>query len=148
MSYFSGEYECKMDAKGRVVLPAKVKACLPHETGNNIVLFKGFEECLELYSQLEWKKIIEKVSSLNQFDANNRKFQRSFLSRSIELELDNLGRFLIPKSMQQYAALNKVIKVIGSGNRVEIWNPDQYEQNLISDVSEYSKLAEKYLADD
>jgi len=148
MSFFTGEYDCKLDAKGRLALPAKVKAALPDVANQELVLRRGFEDCLVLYPMLEYKKIINRVRSLSEFNEEYRRFQRSFFRGNSEVEMDSSGRINIPKRMMDYADLTKEVVLVGLGNRVEIWNPDLYEENLISDNSEYSKLAEKYLADD
>lgn len=148
MSYLSGEYEGKVDAKGRIVLPAKVKAKLPEASGNEIVITRGFEPCLVVYPMLEWKKIHSKVAGLNEFNAEFRRFQRNFFRGNSEADFDANGRFLIPKSMLKYAGIEKEVIVVGIGNRVEIWNPDKYDQYLIQDQGEFSDLAEKFLAGD
>jgi MraZ protein len=147
MSHFSSEYECRLDAKGRIVLPAKIKAQLPEASGNNIVVTRGFEPCLVVYPQVEWKKVFSKVSGLNEFNEEYRNFQRNFLRGNTEVDLDSNGRFLIPKTMLKYAQIEKEVIVVGIGNRVELWNPSLYEKYLINDQKEFSKLAEKYLGD-
>ena len=147
MSHFSSEYECRLDAKGRIVLPAKIKAQLPEASGNNIVVTRGFEPCLVVYPQVEWKKVFSKVSGLNEFNDEDRNFQRNFLRGNTEVDLDSNGRFLIPKTMLKYAQIEKEVIVVGIGNRVERWNPSLYEKYLINDQEEFSKLAEKYLGD-
>ncbi len=148
MSFFTGEYDCKLDAKGRLALPAKVKAALPDVANQELVLRRGFESCLILYPMIEYKKIINRVRSLSEFNEEYRRFQRSFFRGNAEVELDSAGRINIQKRMLEYADLTKEVVLVGLGNRVEIWNPDLYEENLINDASEYSQLAEKYLADD
>ncbi len=103
MSYFSSEYECKIDVKGRMVLPARIKASLPEESESTIVVTRGFEPCLTIYPLNEWKKIFEQVSSLNEFNPEYRRFQRNFLRGNTEIELDKSGRFLIPRTMARFA---------------------------------------------
>lgn len=147
MSFFSGEYECKIDAKGRMVLPAKVKAKLPDVNTNELVVKRGFEPCLVLYPMLEWKKVFNKVSGLNEFSKEYRMFQRNFLRGAMEVDLDASGRILVPKSMTKFASIEKEVILVGMGNRLEIWNPEQYEEYLISDENEFSALAEKYLGE-
>ena len=147
MPHFSSEYECKLDAKGRMVLPAKIKANLPEASGNTIVVTRGFEPCLVVYPMAEWQKVFEKVSALNEFNEEYRNFQRNFFRGNTETELDNNGRFLLPKSMLKYANIDKDVIVVGMGNRIELWNPDNYEQFLIKDQKAFSKLAEKYLGE-
>lgn len=146
MTFFTSEHESKLDAKGRLVLPARIKAQLPQDSGENeLIIRKGFEQCLILYPMVEFKKVFSKISSLSEFNEEYRKLQRNFLSGVVQVELDSNGRFLLPKNMLAYAQLDKEAMLVGTGNKVEIWNPSIYEKHLISDPGELSKLAEKYL---
>ncbi len=147
MAFFTSEYKGKLDAKGRLVLPAKMKGNLPEAASNELFMREGFEPCLELYPLIEYKKIYSKIAGLNEFNAEYRKLQRNFFRGSTTVELDTAGRLLIPKSMLQYAKLDKEIVVVGIGNRMEIWNPEEYEKFLINDPQELSELAEKHLTD-
>ena len=147
MAYFSSEYECKLDAKGRMVLPAKVKSNLPTASGNTIVVTRGFETCLVVYPIIEWNKVFSKVAGLNEFNEEYRNFQRNFFRGNTELELDGNGRFLVPKSLLKYAQIDKDAILVGMGNRLEIWNPDLYDDFLVKDQQQFSKLAEKYLGE-
>jgi MraZ protein len=144
MTFFTSQYESKLDAKGRIVLPSRIKAQLP-EGEQELVIRKGFEQCLILYPMVEFKKVFSKISGLNEFNEEYRKLQRNFLSGVVTVELDGNGRFLLPKAMLLYAQIDKDAMLVGMGNKVEIWNPPTYEKNLISDPGELSKLAEKYL---
>ena len=145
MGFFTSEYDCKLDAKGRMVLPAKIKSNLPESSGNELVLRRGFEPCLVLYPMVEYKKIYSRIAGLNEFNEEYRRLQRNFFRGNTEVELDNNGRFLVPKPMLRYASLEKEAVVVGMGNRIEIWNPDSYEEYLIKDPDEFSDLAQKYL---
>lgn len=147
MAYFSGEFECKLDAKGRMVLPSRLKNALPEANGNNIIITRGFEPCLVVYPQVEWNKVFSKVAGMNEFTPEFRSFQRNFFRGNTEVELDNNGRFLVPKTMLKFAQLEKDVVIVGMGNRMEVWNPDLYNQYLITDPNEFSKLAEKYLGE-
>ncbi len=147
MAYFSSEYECKLDVKGRMVLPAKIKSNLPEASGNTIVITRGFETCLVIYPLVEWNKVFSKVSGLNEFNEEYRNFQRNFFRGNTEVELDNNGRFLIPKSLLKHAQIDKDAIMVGMGNRVEVWNPDIYDKYLIKDQQELAKLAEKFLGE-
>ena len=144
MTFFTSEYESKLDAKGRLVLPARVKAQLP-EGDSELVLRRGFELCLILYPLVEFKKVFSKISGLSEFNEESRTLQRNFFSGTATVELDNNGRFLIPKNLLAYAQLEKEIILVGMGNKVEIWNPTIYEKYLIKDPGELSKLAQKHL---
>ncbi len=147
MTFFTSEYESKLDSKGRLVLPARIKAQLPVADGDGqeLVIRRGFEQCLIVYPMVEFKKVFSKISGLNEFNEEYRKLQRNFLSGVVTVELDNNGRFLIPKNMLTYAAIDKDAILVGMGNKVEVWNPAIYEKHLIQDPGELSKLAEKYL---
>lgn len=150
--YLSGEYVCKLDAKGRMMIPARIKTALPkspdqEDADLHITLRRGFEPCLTLYSQTEWARIFQRIVALDEFNQEQRNFQRSFLRGCTEIELDKTGRFLIPKTMLRYAGLEKEAILVGMGNRMEIWNPERYEEFLIQDEETFSALAEKYLSD-
>jgi len=145
MTFFTSEYECKLDSKGRIVLPSRIKAQLPEEGSNELVIRRGFEQCLIVYPMVEFKKVFSKISGLNEFNEEYRKLQRNFLSGVVTVELDNNGRFLIPKNMLTYASIEKDAMLVGTGNKVEVWNPSIYEKHLINDPGELSRLAEKYL---
>lgn len=129
-----------------MVLPSKIKANLPEVATNEVVVKRGFEPCLVIYPMVEWRKVFSKVSGLNEFNKEYRAFQRNFLRGSTEVDLDATGRLLIPKSMAKYADIDKELIVVGMGNRIELWNPEKYEEYLIKDEDEFSRLAEKYLA--
>ena len=146
MTFFTSEYESKLDAKGRLVLPARIKAQLPPEgDSQELAIRRGFEPCLIVYPMVEFKKVFSKISGLNDFNEEGRKLQRNFLAGVVTVELDSNGRFLIPKNMLTYAQIDKDAMLVGTGSKVEIWNPTIYEKHLIQDPSELSKLAEKYL---
>ena len=125
-------------------MPARIKAQLP-DGSHELVIRRGFEPCLILYPMVEFKKVFSKISALNEFNEEYRRLQRNFLSGVVTVELDNSGRFLIPRNMLAYAQLEKDVMLVGMGNKVEVWNPAVYEKHLIQDPGELSKLAEKYL---
>ena len=145
MTFLASKYDCKIDAKGRLVLPSKIKSNFPEETGNEVVLRMAFEPCLILYPMVEFRKTYQKIAGLNEFNKEHRALQRNFFSSIQSVEIDSAGRILIPKQMLQYAGLEKDAMVVGTGLRVEIWNPERYEAQSIEDPEELSKLAEKYL---
>ena len=145
MTFFTSEYLCKLDAKGRLVLPARIKSQLPSDGNEELVIRRGFEPCLIIYPVVEFKKVFSKISSLNEFQQENRTLQRNFLSGVVTVELDGTGRFLIPKQLLSYAQVDKEAMLVGTGSKVELWNPSIYEKHLIKDPSELSKLAEKHL---
>lgn len=147
LTMFTGEYEGKIDAKGRLVLPARIKARLPEASGNQLVLMRGMEPCVVLYPSVEYKRIYSHIASLNEFSEEARTLQRSFFRRVTETELDGNGRILLPKLMINYANIQKEVVVVGMGNRIEIWDPEQYDRYFVDDAAEFSSMANKFLTD-
>ncbi|WP_114749586.1 division/cell wall cluster transcriptional repressor MraZ [Pleomorphovibrio marinus] len=146
MAIFTSEYECKLDAKGRLVLPAKLKAALPESPSNELFLRRGLEPCLVLRTILEVKKEYHKLANLDDTDEEARSFQRAYFRREVVIEMDNAGRILIPKSLIKYAQLDKEATIVGVGNRIEIWNPDlliEHDEKLEQNYAEWNK---KYLS--
>ncbi len=142
---FYGEFEARLDAKGRLVLPARIKAALPAESESNLILTRGFEPCITLHPLSEWNKILERVTALDEFNEEFRNFQRNYLRGNAEAELDSNGRFILPKSMMKYANIDKEVIVVGVGKRVELWDPETYNAYLVKDQQQLSKMAEKVL---
>ena len=122
---FIGEYEHSVDAKGRVIMPAKLR----DDIGEKFILTKGLDGCLFAYSQKEWLNFEEKLKTLPLTNKNARDFVRFFLSGAIECEIDKQGRFLIPSNLRTYAKLDKEIVILGVGTRIEIWNREVWNQS-------------------
>ena len=113
-----GEYEHSLDAKGRLIMPAKLR----QDIGEKFVITKGLDGCLFAFSQEEWLNFETKLKALPLSDKNARNFVRFFLSGATECELDKQGRFLIPNNLRMAATLEKEVVIIGVGTRLEIWN--------------------------
>lgn len=145
MAKFTSEYDCKLDAKGRLVLPSKLKAALPETNSHELMIVLGFEPCLVLYPMLEYNKTYSKVAGLDELKKEDRNIQRNFFRRNMEVELDSAGRFLIPKSMMQAVKIGREVRVLGVGNRMEIWNPEIFEEYLM-DSDELSDKVEKVMS--
>jgi len=145
MSVFRGEYEATVDAKGRFLLPAGIKKKLPEGTVT-LMLNRGIEKCLTLYTEQSWEVTEQQVTRLNDFDEENRIFRRRFLGGITEVELDGAGRMLLPSSLKEYAGLQKDILLVGLGDKIEIWDAVKYKQ-LFEDFSSdaYSRLASKVM---
>lgn len=149
MAFFKGLYDGKLDAKGRMVLPSRLKSNVPESDQGQLVIQKALKEkCLILQSQSAFEKKMERVNRLNEFNSTHRRLQRQLMSICADTELDGNGRFLIPKSMIDWAELEKDIVVIGVKDWIELWRPSNYEayQNQMAD-EEFNKLAEDILGD-
>ena len=119
-----GEYEHSVDAKGRLIMPSKLK----QDLGESSIVTKGLDSCLFVFSLTEWSNFEEKLKTLPLTNKNARDFVRFFLSGATECELDKQGRFLISANLRQYASLEKDVVIIGVGTRLEIWNKETWEK--------------------
>lgn len=145
MTLLHGEYECRIDDKGRIILPAGLKKQLPPEAQERFVINRGFENCLTLYPMNEWKEVSGDVNQLNLFIKNHRIFARNFNRGATELQLDASNRVLIPKTLLEYARIKKDLILSAFSNRIEVWAKEEYEQHLKMSDEEYSDLAEKVM---
>ena len=129
-----GEYEHTLDAKGRMILPAKLR----EDMGEKFIITKGLDGCLFGFSKHEWTNFEEKLKTLPLTNKNARDFVRFFLSGAVEAELDKQGRFLIPGNLRDYSTLDKEAVITGVGTRIEIWDKEKWksynsEENLSAD---------------
>lgn len=150
MAFFKGLYEGKIDDKGRMVLPAKLKSSLPENDRGQMVLQLGLKEkCLFLHPNGVFEEKMKKISMLNEFREVNRVLQRQILSNCTDTELDSSGRFAISKSFLEFASLEKEVIIIGVGDRMELWSPEEYKKNAESERGEdFLNLVETILGKD
>ena len=120
-----GEYKHSIDSKKRMSLPAKFRK----EMGVKVVLTRGLDTCLFLYTQRQWETVVEKLSTLSFGRAEEREFNRFMLAGAVEAEVDALGRILIPDFLKEFARLNDNVVVAGVYSRVEIWDHDLWQEN-------------------
>lgn len=136
---FIGEYEHTLDAKGRVIMPSKLR----EEMGEKFIITKGQEGCLFAYSLSEWKNFEEKLKTLPSYTNKNvRDFIRYFLSGATECELDKQGRFLIPINLRGHAMLEKEVIIIGVGTKIEIWDKKTWQRYSNNDNISADEIAE------
>lgn len=126
-----GQYEHTIDNKKRLALPSKFRG----ELGDKIIITRGIEGCLAVYTQAEWKIMSDKISTLTISQAEARSFTRMILAGAMEVSLDKLGRILVPDYLKEYAGLKKNVVICGLSNRLEIWDSEKWEN--------YKKEAEK-----
>lgn len=147
MNHFLGEFECKLDAKNRMVLPAALKRQMPDVEREGLVINRGFEKNLVIYTRQEWGSIMEKLERLNPFDRKNREFIRQFSRGASELGLDAAGRVLIPKSLSAYAGINAELVLSCQINKIEVWDKAVYEAQWEDDGQDFAALAEEVMGD-
>ena len=132
---FMGEYQHSLDAKGRLIIPAKFR----EELGAGAVLTSGLDNCLFLFPRTEWEILEGKLKTLPLTKAGARQFVRFLFSGATECELDKQGRINLPANLRDYAGIDKDAVVIGVSSRIEIWSRENWEG--------YVQVAEESFAD-
>jgi MraZ protein len=143
-----GEYDCKVDAKGRFLFPSVLLSFFEEEEQNDFVINKGMDSCLVLYPQQVWEQEIEKIYSKNQFLEKNRAFARMFQSGAQPVRLDNQKRILIPKKLLECAEIQNDIVLIGAYDRIEIWSKEKFEAWLNVHQQNFANLSEEVMKDE
>src|ERR1700753_3974019 len=141
MSKFLGEFDCKLDAKYRMMIPAGLKKQLPHGGEKGLVINRGFEKHLVIYTREEWDKIVEDLEKLNQYEKKTREFIRYFTRGASELTLDGAGRVLLPKALMEYAGIAADVTLACQFNKIEVWATDAYEAQMDNEPENFANLA-------
>ena len=134
-----GEYKHSIDSKKRLSLPAKFRK----EIGKNMVITRGFDNCLYVYPVTEWKKVADKLRNLSMGQATTRGFTRFMLSGAIDVSFDSLGRILVPDFLKEFAGLKSKVTVVGINDHIEIWNDKAWDQYKKRIEKQADVLAEK-----
>ena len=141
-----GTYECKADAKGRVMLPAALKKQMAPFINDGFVIKRSvFNKCLELHPMSEWDKIISEVNKLNRFVKKNNDFIRSYMSGLKIINIDSVSRLLIPKDLIAFASLDKEIVLSSSVNIIEVWDKELYEESVSRSLKDFGSLTEEVM---
>jgi len=122
---FRGANVANMDAKGRIVMPTRYRACLQ---GGSIVTIDTEERCLMLYPQRVWEEIESKLATLPSFNPQARRIQRLLIGHATEVELDAQGRMLLPPLLREYAGLDKRAVLVGQGKKIELWAETHWQE--------------------
>lgn len=140
-----GEYECSVDEKGRLKLPAVLVKKIGESASSQFHVNRGFEKCLSLYPDKVWEEVIEKINNLNTFVSEQRNFVRYFIRGLKEVSMDSSERILLPKSLMEYAGIQKEVYLVGYKDHVEIWDRATYNEYLDQGPGNYDQLAERYM---
>lgn len=152
LSGFYGQFQTTLDDKGRFALPAKLRSVTGSDKQSlldgNLILTKGLEGCLSLYTEAEWAELQTRLSSLSFTKRDFRYFSRRFYSLASVVTPDRNGRILIPSHLVKEAGLNRELTVIGVNHWIEIWNPDRYQYYLEQFSVSYEEVAERLFSGD
>ena len=141
-----GTYECKSDAKGRLMFSSAFKKQLSSVLQEGFVVKRAvFQPCLELYPMKEWNLMMEKINKLNKFKKKNNDFIRRFTAGVKIVELDATGRILIPKDLFEFAGIKKQVVMTSSVNIIEIWDKEKYESAINEAADDFADLAEEVM---
>lgn len=136
---FMGTYDHSLDAKGRVIVPSKFREAL----GDRFVITRSLDPCLCVYDMASWERFVQKLSGLPYNTRKQRELVRFFMSSATEVEPDKQGRILLPQKLRAHAHIEKNVVLLGVGARIEIWDPETYENDGISD--DMNEIAEELL---
>ena len=145
MKTLIGTYECKVDAKGRLMLPTSLKKQLGSLEERFVLKSSVFQPCLELFPMSEWNKMMLKINKLNRFVKKNNDFIRRFTAGVKMIEIDATGRLLIPKDLVVFAQIDKDIVLNSAINIIEIWDKDKYENAIENATDDFADLAEEVM---
>ncbi len=145
MPHFLGEFVCKLDDKGRMMVPVNLKKQLPEAEREGLVINRGFEKHLVIYPRKEWELILDDLSKLNQYEKKNRDFVRYFTRGATEVVPDVAGRILFPKSLLDYAGIGASAVLSGFLNKIEVWAQNAYDTQLDNEPENFAKLAEEVM---
>ena len=149
MNYLIGTYECKIDVKGRLLIPSAFKKQLAPVIPKGFVLKRAvFQNCLELYPLEQWEELIKKVNSLNRFKKKNNDFIRRFTAGVKFIKLDSNGRLLIPRDLIEFSNIKREVTLSTSVNIIEIWDKSSYEKAIVDSRDDFAQLAEEVMGGD
>ena len=138
LSMLMGEYHHNIDEKSRLIIPAKFRS----ELGERFVITKGLDKCLFVYSETEWNKLMQKVSSLQFTKKNVRAFERTFIGGASLIEFDKQGRINITSPLVHYANIKKECVIIGVSERLEIWSKEEFESYMNDNEDNLEQITE------
>lgn len=149
MSYFFGDYSCKLDVKSRLTLPSALKQQLPGEGKEPLMITRGFEKNLLIYPKTEWDAVVAELMKLNQYERENQQFIRHFTRGATMLEPDAAGRVLVPKLLAEHAGIdaqnaNELI-ISCQLNKIEVWEKSAYDAMLANEPADFAALAERVM---
>ena len=140
-----GEFDCKLDAKGRLMVPSSLKKQLPNVEAEGLVINRGFEKHLVIYPKKVWEGIVAELSKLNQYEKKTREFIRFFTRGASELTMDASGRVNLPKSLLEFAGINGDVVLACQFDKIEVWSKTAYDNLLDNEPENFANLAEEVM---
>ncbi len=144
---FYGEYEHTIDRKGRLIIPAKFRQALQEHEVKLLFLTRGLDGCLFLFSEPEWRIAESRFKQIPFTKGEGRKFNRLFFSGAAEVAIDRLGRFLIPRSLKEFAQIKQDVVLVGVSNRIEVWAKEKWRAFYEGSQQSFEEVAERVLTE-
>jgi len=142
-----GEYGCKLDAKGRFLMPSGLRKQLPEDQQSEFIINKGLGKCLVLYPMSVWESELAKIQARNQYVKKNRDFTRWFMQGATQVSVDGNGRILIPKRLLNHAQIEKEAVLASQIDKVEIWDKEAYDTWMDNTDTDFELLAEEVMGE-
>ncbi len=135
-----GEFNHSIDAKGRLIVPSKLR----EQLGLTFVVTRGQDGCLDAYPNDAWEEFEARIDALPSMNSEARSIQRFFRSGATDVEIDNQGRILLPQTLRDFAKIEKEVVIVGNGNKAEIWSKDKWEEINNIDNLDFNKIASNF----
>jgi MraZ protein len=134
-----GEFRHQIDSKRRMSLPAKFRK----ELGKKVIITQGLDNCLFIYPISQWEKVVGKLSELSMGQSDSRAITRFLLAGAVEVEIDSLGRVLLPEYLTDFAGLSSRAVLVGVSERLEVWNEERWDNYKRRTAESADAVAEK-----
>lgn len=131
---FNGQFEYRVDEKGRVPIPPKFRTEELKKEG--VVLCPGIEKCINVYPVSEWKKLAGSLTANSIIPSKIRKLNRFIFASSFDTEIDSQGRIMVPSKLRQYAGLNEEVVMAGVNTYIELWSKEQWDKDTANNREE------------
>src|ERR1019366_2365262 len=145
MSYLIGEFECKLDTKGRMMIPSGLKKQLPEAESEGLVINRGFKKYLVIYTKTEWNKKLDELNKLNQYETKSIEFIRYFTRGATELSPDATGRINLPQLLLDYAGIKSDVVLTCQLNKIEVWDKAAHSAMIDNEPADFAGLAEEVM---
>ena len=142
---FYGEYKHSLDRKGRLIVPAKFRQALKEHHISSLFLTRGLDGCLFLFPESEWRLVESRFKQIPFTKAEGRKFNRMFFSGAAEVQVDGLGRILVPKTLKDFAAIKDDVVIVGVSSRIEVWSKDRWQAFYETSRQSFEEVAERVM---
>jgi MraZ protein len=143
---FIGSYKYSVDKKGRLSIPSNFKKYVNEAANETFVMTRGIVQCIDVYPQDFWKdEVLSRINQIDDFDNEEASFKRLLLELAAENKLDAQSRLLVPKNLLEFAGIENEVFILGQNKKIEIWNPDIYENQKKENLKPFAEIAKQIM---